>query len=364
MRARTERFCRMASITKRKDSPYWRAQVRRLGYEPLSRTFDTKADAEIWARHIEGEMDRGVHFGRSEAERMTLAQALERYRREIVPLKRHPDQEHQRINRWLDYSITGRSLTNLRGADFAAYRDARRAAGRAENTIRLELALISHLFEIARKEWRMEGLGNPLKDIRKPSGSNARDRRLLPGEFRLLYKLLARSGNVYAAPAMVFAIETALRQAILFELRWEWLDWEHRTIAIPLKYQAVGNKGVPKLLPLSSRALKVLRRLHPKQRDGQLCRQPSGPVFATTQNAVVMAFKKVKAVHVTRCNEEGRQPLLVDLRWHDLRHEACSRLVGKMRNLLHVRAITGHKTVAMLARYDHPGAEELLAQLG
>ena len=354
----------MASVIKRNDSPYRRAQVRRRGYEPLSRTFDTKVQAEAWARHVENEMDRGVFVDRSEAERTTLADALQRYEREIVPTKRHPAQERQRIARWLDYPITKRALANLRGADFAEYRDARRAAGRADNTIRLELALISHVFEIARKEWRMEGLANPIKDIRKPGGSNPRDRRLRPGEFRLLYKLLARSGNEYAAAAMVLAIETALRQGMLFKLRWEWVDLERRVILIPREFQAVGNKGVPKVLPLSSRSVKILSRLHPRRLDGQMTKDPTGLVLQTSQNAVVMAFKKAKASHYARCEAEGREPLLVDLRWHDLRHEACSRLVRKMRNLLHVRAITGHKSMQMLARYDHPEPEELLAQLG
>lgn len=354
----------MASITKRKDSPYWRAQIRRLGYEPLSRTFDTKGQAEAWARHVENEMDRGVFVDRTEAERTTLADALERYKREIVPTKRHQRQEGQRIDRWLAYPIVKRALANLRGADFAAYRDARRAAGRAENTIRLELAIVSHVFEVARKEWRMEGLANPIKDIRKPGGSKARDRRLRPGEFRLLYKLLARSSNVHAASAMVLAIETTLRQGMLFELRWEWVDLERRVVNIPREFQAVGNKGVPKVLPLSSRALKIVRRLHPRREDGKLAESPTGAVLPTTQNAIVMAFKKAKATHIARCQAEGRQPLLVDLTWHDLRHEGCSRLVKRMRNLLHVRAITGHKSMQMLARYDHPDAEELLAQLG
>lgn len=163
---------------------------------------------------------------------------------------------------------------------------------------------------------------------------------------------------------MVLAIETALRQAMLFELRWEWVNLERRVIEIPTKYQAVGNKGVPKVLPLSSRALKVMRRLHPKRDDRTLVDRPTGPVLLTTQNAVVMAYKKAKAAHIARYTAEGRAPLLVDLRWHDLRHEATSRLVRRMHNLLHVRAITGHKSMQMLARYDHPEAEELLAQIG
>lgn len=49
-------------------------------------------------------------------------------------------------------------MASLRGADFSRYREERRSAGRAENTIRLELALISTLYETAKKDWGMEGL--------------------------------------------------------------------------------------------------------------------------------------------------------------------------------------------------------------
>lgn len=166
----------MASITKR--GKYWRAQIRRRGYPTQFRTFDTKALAEAWARQLESEMCRGVFKSREEAERTTFAEALERYWSEVASKKRFPKLERYRINRWLRHSLSSYFLANLRGADFARFRDERRAAGKAENTIRLDLALVSHLFEVARKEWGMEGLTNPLKNIRKPSGSKERDRRL------------------------------------------------------------------------------------------------------------------------------------------------------------------------------------------
>lgn len=72
---------------------YWRAEVCRRGYKPVYRTFDTKQQAPKSARRIEGEMDAGSFVDRSEAERTTLAEALKRYRKEIVPEKRHPYQE-------------------------------------------------------------------------------------------------------------------------------------------------------------------------------------------------------------------------------------------------------------------------------
>ena len=67
----------MATVTKRGN--FWRAQVRRRGYQPQHKTFDTRVEADAWARGTESEMDRGIFVSRAEAERTTLAEALERY---------------------------------------------------------------------------------------------------------------------------------------------------------------------------------------------------------------------------------------------------------------------------------------------
>ena len=166
----------MASISKR--GRYWRAQIVRRGCPPQYRTFDTRAEAEAWSRAMDSEMDRSIFVSRVESEKTTLAEALGRYEREISIGKAHPEQDYQRIRHWLCQDLAHYFLANLRGADFAKYRDDRLAIGRAANTVRLELALVSQMFEIARKEWGKEGLMNPLKSIRKPSGSNERDRRL------------------------------------------------------------------------------------------------------------------------------------------------------------------------------------------
>jgi len=81
----------MASISKR--GLFWRAQIRTKGYPSQSRTFDTRAAAEKWARLVESEMDRGIFIDRSEAERTSLSDALDRYGREITPSKRGQAQE-------------------------------------------------------------------------------------------------------------------------------------------------------------------------------------------------------------------------------------------------------------------------------
>ncbi|MGA0608693.1 tyrosine-type recombinase/integrase [Caldimonas sp. KR1-144] len=332
----------MASISKR--GKYWRAQIVRRGYPPQYRSFDTRAEAEAWGRSLEAEMDRGTFVSRVDAERTTLAEALERYEKEISSQKHHPEQDKQRIRKWQQHPLAYRFLAQLRGADFARYRDDRLALGRAQNTVRLELALISHLFEIARKEWGMEGLANPLANIRKPSGSTERDRRLRPGEYERLAEALAASPNIWARPAFDLAIETSLRQGMLFELRWEWVDLERRTITIPLKFRCKGNKGVPAAVPLSSRAVETLRSM-PRSLDGR--------VLATTQNAVVCVWKKTL-----------RRLGMTNLRWHDLRHEAASRLFEKGLNPMEVASITGHKNLNMLRRYTHLETSALALKLG
>jgi len=332
----------MATVTKR--GKYWRAQVRRLGYPPQHKTFDTHAEAEAWTRVVESEMDRGIFASRVEAERTTLAEALKRYKTEICSRKAHPAQEYQRVDRWLREPLAHRYLANLKGADFAQYRDMRRAAGRAENTIRLELALVSHLFEIARKEWGMESLLNPLKNIRKPSGSRERDRRLRAGEYERIAAALSDSENPCAVQAFDLAIETSLRQGMLVQVQWEWIDLERQVVTIPASFRRQGNKGVPPVLPLSKRAVEVLKSLPVRT---------SGPVLPTTANALRCVWKRA-------LKDLG----IKDLRWHDLRHEAASRLFEKGLHPLEVASITGHKSLTMLRRYTHLQPEALVAKLG
>ena len=78
----------MASISRR--GIYWRAQVRIKGQQPISRTFDTKGAAEKWARQTESEMDRGIFYDRTEAEKTTLVEALVRYEKEVIVRKNYP----------------------------------------------------------------------------------------------------------------------------------------------------------------------------------------------------------------------------------------------------------------------------------
>lgn len=329
----------MASLSKR--GLFWRAQIRTKGYPSQSRTFDSRAAAEKWARLIESEIDRGIFIDRSEAERTSLSDALDRYGREITPSKRGQAQELRRITRWKSYAIASRSLASLRGADFAIYRDERRKQGRAENTIRIELALIGHLYEVARREWRMEGLINPIRSIRMPKGSNTRERRLQVGEYdRVIELIAAHTVGPWMKAAFILAIETGLRRSALIQLRWDWIDLEKRVVNIPAELREIENKGLPIGIPLWQASHSLLLEL-PRTIDGR--------VIPLSSNALSCAWKRIQKIAE-----------LKDLHWHDLRHEATSRLFEKGLNPIEVQSITGHKSMQMLKRYTHIHASDLL----
>ncbi|MBI2241482.1 MAG: site-specific integrase [Magnetospirillum gryphiswaldense] len=327
----------MATFVKR--SGAWQVKIRRKGYPPVSRTFDTKAQGERWARDVESEMDCGTYVDRSEAERTTLHEALERYEREVTPKKKGARQEKSRIAKWKRDALALRSLASIRGADMAAWRDRTLNDGASPTTIRNDMALISHLFTIAAKEWGLESLSNPVQKITIPSPARARDRRLVGDEETRLLTAADSLSNPWMRPLIVLALETGMRQGELLALTWDCLDLSRRVAAL-----ADTKNGESRAVPLSTRAASTLR---------DLSRCLDGRVFPLTQDQVTYFF--------TRSTEKAE---IKDLRFHDLRHEATSRLFERGLNAMEAAAVTGHKTLQMLKRYTHLRAEDLAAKLG
>ncbi len=325
----------MATIRK-KGEYQWHAQIRRKGYPSQTKTFETKASAEAWAREIEREMDKGAFISRAEAERTTLREVLERYEREVTPSKKGASKEKSIIKKLLADPLAARYMSTIRGADMAALRD-EHLKDYAPKTVVNELALLSNVFNIARKEWGMESLSNPVEMISKPRIKNARDRRLTDVE---LDKIIAATGS-HELPAIICLLtETAMRRGELAKLRWENIDLKAR-----VAHLLDTKNGDDRSIPLSSRAITAMSAL-PRQIDGK--------VFRMTPDAITRAFSRA-------CERAGVE----DARIHDLRHEATSRLFEKgTLDMMEVATITGHKTLQMLKRYTHLKAKDLVRKLG
>lgn len=326
----------MATFTKRKAG--WQAKIRRKGYPAQSASFKTKTDAEKWARDIESTMDKGRFVDRREAESTTLLEALERYEREITPRKKGAKQEINRISLWKRDKLSQRILSSIRGADIAEWRDAKLSTGASSTTVRNDLALISHLFTVAEREWGMESLTNPVRKVKVPSPARARDRRLAPGEEETLLEACANATCTWLSPIVILALETGMRQGELLSLKWNNVNTKQRVASL------IDTKnGEAREVPLSNRAISTLK---------EMPQDISGRVFPITQDSLEYHFRKMLGTID-----------IENLRFHDLRHEATSRFFEKGLNPMEAAAITGHKTLQMLKRYTHLRAEDLAKKL-
>ena len=328
----------MASITCRGDYQF-QVIVRRKGYQSQTKTFETRAEAQKWARDVESKMDKGRFRDRREIESTTLGQALEKYLNTVTPTKRGHVAERNRIKQLQRHPLNLRSLDSLRSCDFAEYRDERLGAV-SGNSVRLELALLSHLYTIAIKEWSMP-LDHELRNVRKPKAGEGRERRLVDDEEKRLRAAFnrptARSAAVWLEASIDLAIETGMRAGELLTL-----DWNQVNLTFGVIRLKETKNGSNRTVPLSPKAVEVLRGLPSKKHGGRVI-----PNFHDT-SGLDRAFKRL-------CNAAE----IHDLHFHDLRHEAASRLAPRMK-VQTLAKIMGWKTLQMAMRYYNPSDQELV----
>jgi len=318
----------------------WQAQVRRKGLAPRAKSFDAKSDAEKWARNLEAELDRcGSLPDTRLAERMTVRDLLARYLVEITPTKRSASTEAYRIKALMKRDIAHRTLAMLSSADIASYRDQRLKVVSASSVIR-ELNTIAHAVDVARKEWGVHLVQNPVRMIRRPVPPRGRDRRLNGDEEQILLRAADAGRSPYMRPLIVLAIETAMRQGEMLTLTWADVDLEKRIAHLDMT-----KNGESRDVPLSSRALEALAALKELQIDDR--------VVPSTKSGVQQAWGHLRA-----------RAEIPDFHFHDLRHEAVSRLLERGLNVIETATISGHKELRMLQRYSHLRAVDLVDRLG
>lgn len=276
--------------------------------------------------------------------KMSLSKALDKYHATVSVHKRGHKQEFYRVNVIQRHPLAGKMMDEVTTVDIASYRDDRLAqinsrTGKAisGNTVRLELALLSSLYNLASVEWGTCRT-NPVEMVRKPKISGGRDRRLTSNEERWLSRYF-QAQNPALHAIFHLAIETAMRQGEILSLRWEHIDLQHGVAHLPLT-----KNGSSRDVPLSRKARQLLQGMTVAL---------TGSVFHYTSSGFKSAWRV------------ARQRLGIDdLHFHDLRHEAISRLfeLGTL-NVMEVAAISGHRSLNMLKRYTHLRAYQLVSKL-
>lgn len=325
----------MATFRHRGES--WEVQLC-VNRQRKTATFPTKRECKEWAARTEIEL-RSVASGAVPDK--PFSALLEKYRDEVSVTKRGERWERLRLNLIMRDELAGVRLPALNASHFASWRD-RRLAQVSAASVRREWTLLSHALGVAVREWKWLK-ENPIKEVRRPPPPRSRDRRIGASELAALRHTFGWDGeskpaNITqrVAVAVDFAIETAMRCGEICSMQWgEVLE---SVVHLPLT-----KNGTRRDVPLSTRAkalLELLRGVHAER------------VFDLATSQIDAIFRKARD-----------KALIVDLHFHDTRHEAITRLASRL-DVLDLARMVGVRDLRILMVYYNARAEEIAARLG
>lgn len=320
----------MATFRNRKGK--WQARIQGFGGPSQTRTFYKLSDAKYWAQQIEASYQRGEI--ETTPTPITLTAAFERYLREINSKKKRAAIESYRIQAWIRNSLGQRRLHEIKTQHLASWRDEKIKLGFQPNTIRLHLAVLSHLYTVAQSEWGYEALKNPVLSLSRPKLKPPRESRISDQE---VFRLIEHTNSVYLPTLILLALATAMRRSELIKLQWEDIDWQQNLIHV----QETKN-GENRVIPLTQNLKEILLAIGIGQ----------GRIFPIQENAVTLAFyRSVKRAGIA------------NISFHTLRHEAITRFFEMGLTIPEVASISGHKSWSMLSRYTHMDYTKIIKKI-
>ncbi len=385
----------------------WRADVsiKRKGEKPIRRTgtFDTRAQAEAWVLEIRGKIDKARSDDREvPPPSLTLTIAFSRYLKEVtewskaapagvkgVKSEKWLRDMRSKARMWASSPLAGAALSSITESKLEDHITARRLDGKAENTIRIDLASLSGLFVHARKKWRLD-IGNPAAGATAGVETAPRRQRLpsteesshiielftrmcaaqqtagaaprltqlaivVPGTDRTI-NVHAHSSLLYVRSAFIAAQQCAMRRESLLSIRWAWINWKDSVIQVPPAFRGPENKGVPDEVPMSPILIEELRML-----SGNTVR-----IGAALQEKVLGTLTGDRAYRLLR---RALKELNIDegagirMRWHDQRHHVCSRMADEGWTLPKIQSVSGHKDLSSLSRYTKASARQTAREM-
>ena len=270
---------------------------------------------------------------------MAFSKALDKYELEVSSQKR-PNTKVREITsaNQLRKSFAGLSLKEIIPAQVAAFRD-KRLKTVGPSTIQKDLALLSHLYTIARTEWALE-VNNPVASIRKPTRPDGRLRLLSKDEARHLLEICKKSRNEKLYHYVQLLLHTGMRPSEGAGLIWGQVDIDTRIIDLTI------TKTKPRRVPLTIKVIEILLDIMPEQCNKRLSVFLPENISSTVQRRPNLFFRRA-------FNNAVKKAEIKDFHMHDLRHTAASYLLMSGSDLRTLADILGHSTMQMVQRYTH-----------
>jgi integrase len=333
----------MADITKRttrEGDISYRVRIRLRGFPLQSATFASKSKAKEWAQATESAMKEGRHFKHSESKKHTLGDLIDRYIRDVLPTKPKSQRKQSAQLGWWKGRLGKYLLSDVTPALIVEHRDLLmqgatvRGKQRSPATVVRYMAVLSHAFTIAVKEWGWLD-DTPMRKVTKPKEPRGRIRFLSEDERRRLLHSCKNSKSPLLYPVVVLALSTGMRQGEVMNLSWKDVDLDKKSIVLHNT-----KNGERRSVPLAGHAFTLLLE-HSKRR-----RLDTFLLFPGQDPKKPIDLRYAWETALTEAKIE-------DFRFHDLRHSAASYLAMGKATLAEIADILGHKTLQMVKRYAH-----------
>ena len=330
----------MATIRKRDNS--YQAIVKKKGLPTQRKTFKTKPAALAWGRRIESSMDNGTWVDTSESVSTSIDHIMDElvysFERFDIPVA---GPKLTQLNSIATY-FEGISIHDITIDDVLGFAALRRKKI-CPSTLQQQMYYFRQAIDNSRIKLAENAVEIAIKELVKKkviTASAVRDRRLEEGELEAL--LDAAQGH-WIGPAIEIAVESGMRQGEIHRLKWSDIDQESNIITLMRKdKQSIGGRKKHRI-PLFKGVREVL--LRSRNSFGQ-----EDSLFSVKRaSSISDKFSKL----TKKVGIEG-------LRFHDLRHEAISRMFEKGMRVEQVRLVSGHATLDQLSRYVNLRAENLV----
>lgn len=327
----------MASITQTGPNS-WRVLIRRKGHAALCRTFSTEREARQWGKRAEAEIAAGRTMAKG---RLTVALAVQAFR-ELREQGRRPvaptGNEEYMLRHLADPDGIGSvEVDRLTPQRLAEWCRTRADDGAGPYTIGMEVSKLATVLKYAAISLHtplpdVVGAARPLLEYGGLIGpGKARERRPTPDELaRVLDQLSPQMGDV-----VLFAIATAMRRAEICRIRWSDVDAGRRLVLIRDRKHPRRTAGNHQWVPLTDRTGIDAWGIVQRQPEGERI-FPLSPEFVSDSFAVACKAAGVENLH-----------------FHDLRHEATSRMFEAGMAIEQVAIVTGHQDWRNLRRYTN-----------
>lgn len=343
----------MATIEKvqRQAGIVYKAKVRKDGHPTTCKSFKTRKAAERWALKFEASIDEDNAGLTPVGRKHTLAEAIARYRREILPSKSATTQpNYERLIAYWETTLGHLRLSEITPERIATCRDdllsspkpPKRAGApptyRTPATVHAYLAVLGAVLTACIAEWHWLKT-SPMLGVSKPTVSNARSRFLTQEELDRLLTACRESESPDLYLAVLLSITTGARQGEILGLRWRDVDLDKSIVHLRVDNETTTKGGV-RSLPIVPQALTILK---------ERIADPTGAGFVFPSRVTRTRHVDLKKPWTTALKRAG----IEGFRWHYLRHSAASFMAAHGASLLEIGAVLGHKSAQTTKRYAH-----------